>query len=370
MFDARHVVHAAGAAAPLHRQSAGDWCRSVATGGAPRLDRLAGAGRYRPVAPAVLVRGRPRAVRVRRGGGAEAAAGHADQGVRTAGFPHLHSARTGRGAAGGGTGAGLHTLVVEHAVAGLGAGRFDCAGHHGTGHRALPAQPAAADPLAVDAAGAALHRRRVPAALPHHRTVLRRGQPDAHAGHGPGPDAPAVRGDPGRGDRRHRRCLAHLRAEAADRTAADGHPAAGHRRLLRPEPHQPGPAARLLHQPVPGLGRCRHVHGPADHARHFRRAETGRRPHDHLPGHPVDHPDPGWPGRFGGAGHLPAASRAAVFQRHHQPAGPGRPRGRAAPAHPAADLRRADHRPGAAQRTRNRAAGDHGPPRGQCARLQ
>jgi MFS family permease len=93
----------------------------------------------------------------------------------------------------------------------------------------------------------------------------------------------------------------------------------------------------------------RHVHGPADHARHLRRAETGRGPHDHLPGDAVDHPDPGWPGRFGGAGHLPAASRAAVFQRIDQPARSGRSGGRAAPARAAAAVQRADHRPGAAQ---------------------
>ena len=136
------------------------------------------------------------------------------------------------------------------------------------------------------------------------------------------------------------------------------------------DPHQPGPAARLLRQPVPGLGRCRHVHGPADHARHLRRVETGRRPHDHLPGDAVDHADPGWPGRFGGAGDLPAASRAAVFQRADQPARSGRSGGRATAAHPAAAVRCADHRPGAAQCAGQRAAGADHAPRSQRTWLQ
>ncbi len=42
------------------------------------------------------------------------------------------------------------------------------------------------------------------------------------------------------------------------------------------------------------------------------------------------------PGRLGGAGHLPAASRATVFQRADQPARSGRSDGSATPASPAA----------------------------------
>ncbi|KAG1216695.1 hypothetical protein G6F35_009855 [Rhizopus arrhizus] len=179
LFDTGHAVHAAGAAAPLHRQPAGGGCGPFAAGGADCLDCVTGAGRYRPVAPALLIRSRPRPVRVRGGGGAEAAARHPDQGLRADGLPHLRPARPCRCPAGDRAGTGLYALVAGYAVAGVGTGRLHRVVHHRLHHRTLPPQPAAADALAGQPAGAALHRGRVPDPLPDHRAVLRRGQPDA-----------------------------------------------------------------------------------------------------------------------------------------------------------------------------------------------
>ncbi len=135
----------------FNRQPAGGRCRPVAAGGADRLDSFHQAWSI-PANGTSCTPSKTLALwRVRGSGSAEAAARHPGEGVRAIGLPHFRPARAGGRAAGDRAGAGLHPLVAQHPMAGLGAGRLDRAVHHRLHHRTLPAQSAAADPLAVEA---------------------------------------------------------------------------------------------------------------------------------------------------------------------------------------------------------------------------
>src|SRR5690606_21294543 len=154
------VLHAAGVPQSGPAEGGDSRVRHYPAGHAAGLAVVAGAAGHGRMAPPLYVRERPGALLAGGGGGAQAAFGGANPGLRAAGFPHLRPARTSAGADRRGTDTGANPLVDRTTLAWLCTARCAVAVLRCIHDRTSSAQSAAAHPLAGYGGDAALRLRR------------------------------------------------------------------------------------------------------------------------------------------------------------------------------------------------------------------